>query len=82
MTNDNRRIKYNKSDNFLGVKMDNVRSLGMKRNDLRSLVQEIKDVVYKRSGELSIVETIGALELAKLEIIDSQKELLFNNHKN
>ena len=30
--------------------MDNVKSLGMKRNELGSLVQELKDVIYKRAG--------------------------------
>ena len=60
--------------------MDNVKSLGMKRNDLGSLVQELKDVIYKRAGHLSIIETIGALELTKLEVLDTQKEILANNN--
>lgn len=42
------------------------------RPDLARLVNEIKRVVYEQKGEISVTEAIGAIELAKLEILKEQ----------
>lgn len=43
------------------------------RPDLGRLVDEIKRVVYAQKGLISVTEAIGALEIAKLEILKDQK---------
>lgn len=43
------------------------------RPDLGRLVNEIKRVVYEQKGSISVTEAIGAIELAKLEIIGEQQ---------
>jgi ribosomal protein S6 len=43
------------------------------RPDLDRLVNEIKRVVYEQKGEISVTEAIGAIELAKLEILKEQQ---------
>lgn len=43
------------------------------RPDLQRLVNEIKRVVYEQAGSISVTEAIGAIELAKLEIIKEQQ---------
>jgi ribosomal protein S6 len=43
------------------------------RPDLERLVNEIKRVVYEQKGEISVTEAIGAIELAKLEILKEQR---------
>lgn len=53
--------------------MNNVRRLPVQRHDLGDLVRVIKEIVYRSAGEISVTEAIGALELAKLEILDEQK---------
>lgn len=53
--------------------MDNVRRLPVQRHDLGELVRVIKEVVYRTAGEITVTEAIGALEIAKLEILDEQK---------
>lgn len=47
--------------------------LAQKRNDLQSLVNDIKKVVYERSGRISMTEAIGALEIAKMEVYEAAK---------
>ncbi len=42
------------------------------RHDLQRLVDAIKATVYELDGEVSITEAIGALEIAKLEILQAQ----------
>lgn len=42
------------------------------RPDLERLVNEIKRVVYEQKGQISVTEAIGAIELAKLEILKEQ----------
>lgn len=43
------------------------------RPDLGRLVDEIKRVVYEKKGVISVTEAIGALEIAKLEILKEQE---------
>lgn len=43
------------------------------RPDLGRLVDEIKRVVYEKKGVISVTEAIGALEIAKIEILKDQK---------
>lgn len=50
-----------------------VTHLGQRRHDLARLVADIKAAVYAHSGQISTVEAIGALELAKHEIIGEQQ---------
>lgn len=50
----------------------NVVQLMAKRNDLGSLVAGIKALVYEHKGRISVTEAIGAIELAKLEILREQ----------
>lgn len=49
-----------------------VQPLGQARHDLQRLVDEIKQTVYAYTGNISVTEAIGALELAKLEIYKEQ----------
>mgnify|MGYP003511890762 CR=1 FL=1 len=49
-----------------------VQPLRQKRHDLQALVDDIKGVVHKRDGTISVTEAIGALEIAKLEIFQAQ----------
>ncbi len=53
----------------------NVTRLVQSRHDLARLVQEIKAAVYQHIGGVSVTEAIGALELAKHEIISEQEAL-------
>ena len=53
--------------------MSNIRRFPVQRYDLGELVKCIKEVVYRTVGEITVTEAIGALELAKLEILDEQK---------
>lgn len=46
--------------------------LGQRRNDLLRLVQDIKAACYANAGRLAVVEVLGALELAKIEILQEQ----------
>ena len=48
----------------------NLFKMPVKRNDLANLVKEIKSVVYSHSGKISVTEAVGALELAKIEIVN------------
>lgn len=50
----------------------NVERLPLRRHDLKRLVDDIKAVVYERKGQISVVEAIGALELAKLALFEEQ----------
>lgn len=43
------------------------------RPDLQRLVNDLKRVVYDRAGHISVTEAIGAMELAKLEILKEQQ---------
>jgi hypothetical protein len=47
--------------------------ISTERHDLLRLVNEIKEVVYAYSGGISVTEAIGAVELAKLEILKEQE---------
>lgn len=51
---------------------ENVVPLGGVRHDLANLVADIKQVVYERKGRVSVTEAIGALEIAKQEILKEQ----------
>jgi len=53
--------------------MSNITRLITERYDLGELVADIKKAVYQRQG-ISVTEAIGAIEIAKLEILDEQKE--------
>lgn len=55
-----------------GCERERVIPLGQKRHDLQLLVDDIKAVVHKRDGAISVTEAIGALEIAKLEIFKDQ----------
>lgn len=56
-----------------GCERENIKPLGQKRHDLQMLVRDIKAVVHERDGAISVTEAIGALEIAKMEIYESQK---------
>ena len=47
-------------------------ALGSPRHDLQRLVDAIKSAVYENGAGLSVTEAIGALELAKHEILQEQ----------
>jgi hypothetical protein len=47
-------------------------ALGSPRHDLQRLVDAIKAAVYENGAGLSVTEAIGALELAKHEILQEQ----------
>lgn len=47
-------------------------ALGSARHDLQRLVDAIKAAVYENAAGLSVTEAIGALELAKHEILQEQ----------
>lgn len=51
---------------------ENVFPLGGVRHDLADLVADIKQVVYERKWRVSVTEAIGALEIAKQEILKEQ----------
>ena len=53
----------------------NVTPMRQQRTDLARLVESINDAVYANSDGLSVTEAIGALELAKLELLDEQGRL-------
>jgi hypothetical protein len=48
--------------------------LPVPRHDLERLVNAIKDAVYDTAVGMSLTETIGAIEIAKIEIYKEQKE--------
>lgn len=52
--------------------MKNVFRLPVERNGLANLVNEIKSVIYKQTGNISIAEAVGVLELAKIELVNEQ----------
>ncbi len=52
---------------------NDVQPLSQMRHDLQRLVDEIKETVYQHKGRISVTEAIGALELAKLEIVREQE---------
>ena len=43
------------------------------RPDLQWLGDGIKQLVYQRVGEISVTEAIGAMEIAKLELLREQQ---------
>lgn len=47
-------------------------ALRIPRHDLQRLVEAIKSAVYEHAKGLSVTEAIGALELAKHEILQEQ----------
>lgn len=46
--------------------------LGQQRHDLLRLVQDIKSACYANVGRIAVVEVLGALEMAKIEIFQEQ----------
>lgn len=52
--------------------VNNVAPLHAPRHDLQELVQQIKAVLYQRSGRISVIEAIGALEIVKHEVMQEQ----------
>ena len=49
-------------------------ALGSARHDLQRLVDAIKAAVYENAAGLSVTEAVGALELAKLELLKEQEQ--------
>lgn len=58
----------------LAVPADNVTPMRQPRADLARLVESIKAAVYANGDGLSVTEAIGALELAKLELLKEQEQ--------
>ena len=58
----------------LAVPAANVTPMRQPRADLARLVESIKDAVYANGDGLSVTEAIGALELAKLELLKEQEQ--------
>ena len=56
------------------VAAENVTPMRQPRADLARLVESIKDAVYANGNGLSVTEAIGALELAKLELLKEQEK--------
>lgn len=58
----------------LAVPADNVTPMRQPRADLARLVESINAAVYANGDGLSVTEAIGALELAKLELLKEQEQ--------
>lgn len=58
----------------LAVPADNVTPMRQPRADLARLVESINAAVYVNGDGLSVTEAIGALELAKLELLKEQEQ--------
>ena len=58
----------------LAVPADNVTPMRQPRADLARLVESINATVYANADGLSVTEAIGALELAKLELLKEQEQ--------
>lgn len=58
----------------LAVPADNVTPMRQPRADLARLVESINAAVYANGNGLSVTEAIGALELAKLELLKEQEQ--------
>lgn len=56
------------------VPADNVTPMRQPRADLARLVESINAAVYSNGDGLSVTEAIGALELAKLELLKEQEQ--------
>jgi len=56
------------------VAAENVTPMRQPRADLARLVESIKAAVYANGDGLSVTEAIGALELAKLELLKEQEQ--------
>ncbi len=41
---------------------------------LSKIAEELRDVIFKYSGQISAVEAIGLLEIVKLELFEDQSE--------
>lgn len=54
--------------------MSEVTRMPVARHDLYNLVQHIKDTIYLKAEGLSVCEVIGAIELAKIEILEEQND--------
>lgn len=54
---------------------ENVTPMRQPRADLARLVESINAAVYSNGDGLSVTEAIGALELAKLELLEEQGRL-------
>ena len=52
--------------------MGNIINVEFKRNDIQSIVDEIKSIIYQRSGSITVAEAIGLLEIVKQEILSEQ----------
>lgn len=40
------------------------------------IVSNIKQIIYKHSGEISVAEAIGLIEIAKLDLLEEQRSTL------
>ena len=58
----------------LAVSATNVTPMRQPRADLARLVESINAAVYANGNGLSVTEAIGALELAKLELLREQEQ--------
>lgn len=58
----------------VAVPADNVTPLRQPRLDLARLADAITAAVYENAKGLSVTEAIGALELAKLELLKEQEQ--------
>ena len=56
------------------VPAENVTPMRQPRADLARLVESINAAVYANGDGLSVTEAIGALELAKLELLKEQEQ--------
>ena len=56
------------------VPAENVTPMRQPRSDLARLVESIKAAVYANGAGLSVTEAVGALELAKLELLKEQQQ--------
>jgi hypothetical protein len=58
----------------VAVPAANVTPMRQPRADLARLVESINAAVYANGNGLSVTEAIGALELAKLELLKEQEQ--------
>ena len=68
------RVVYAAPPAALAVPADNVVPMRQPRADLARLVESINSAVYANGNGLSVTEAIGALELAKLELLKEQEQ--------
>ena len=69
-----RLIRYAAPPAAMAEPADNVTPMRQPRADLARLVESINAAVYANGDGLSVTEAIGALELAKLELLKEQEQ--------